>query len=162
MSDSVKRYKKNPPSSQKILLGVMGERIVASILRKEGRIVEESLNVFDEEKDMLVDGKKVEVKTQVPYMMEDSFAVPLKQVYKIMKCHKVYFVSVPMQKTPDDLEGCVFEFDPSNNPKAHRVERHDGEKVTCFPRRQDAMRIIHRITDEGILSQLRYLSTSYL
>ena len=95
--EETKKYKKQPPAVQKILLGMIGERIVASILRGNGHLVEESLNVFDTEKDMLVDGNPVEVKTQVPYVIEDSFAV-----------------------------------------------------------------FIGRITDEAILKQLRYLSTSYL
>lgn len=150
------------PAAQKILLGIMGERIVAHTLRKQGHIVEESLNVFDSEKDMLVDNNPVEVKTQVPYMIEDSFAVFPNQLKKLKNCHRTYFVSVPL-KAEDSLAGGIFEIDlKSEDVKAHRVQRHDGVCVICFPRRQKEMKMIHQITDEGILEQLKKLSTSYL
>jgi hypothetical protein len=153
---------KQPPGIQKVLLGMIGERIVASILRVKGHQVEESLNVFDSEKDMLVDGFPVEVKTQVPYMIEDSFAVLPSQLKKLTACHRVYWVCVPL-KNFDDLAGTIFEMDPkSENLKAHRVRRHDGAEVVCFPRRQSAMKLIGKVNDENILKQLRYLSTSYL
>jgi hypothetical protein len=155
------KHKKQVPEAQKILLGIMGERIVASILRKAGHIVEESLNVFDSEKDMLVDEKPVEVKTQVPFIIEDSFAVPPHQIKKMMNCDRVYFVCVPVNK-PDDLAGGVFEMNPKDDVKAHRRTLHNGETVVCFPRRQMAMKMIHQISDPGILKQLRTLSTSYL
>lgn len=159
--EETKKYKKQPPAVQKILLGMIGERIVASILRKNGHLVEESLNVFDTEKDMLVDGNPVEVKTQVPYVIEDSFAVFPSQLPKLKSCHRVYYVSVPT-RIADDLAGCIFELDMHGDVKAHRTRRHDGTEVVCFPRRQNAMKLIGRITDEAILKQLRYLSTSYL
>lgn len=156
------KERKQIPAAQKILLGIMGERIVASILRKRGHLVEESLNVFDDEKDMLVDGKRVEVKTQVPYMIEDSFAVLPYQLKKLKGCDLVYFISVPL-KAQDPLAGAIFEIDlNSDDAKAHRVERHDGQTVICFPRRQKEMKLIDQITDEGVLEQLRKLSTSYL
>lgn len=149
------------PMVQKILLGMIGERIVAQALRKQGCIVEESLNVFDMDKDMLVDGKPCEVKTQVPFMIEDSFGVSPNQLPKIMRCHRVYFVAVPLLRH-DDLEGCVFEMDPQSPFKSHRRAIAGGKEVICFPRRQDAMKQISRVTDPAILKQLRTLSTSYL
>ena len=148
---------------RKVLLGMIGERIVASFLRKQGHEVEESLNVFDIEKDMLVDNKKVEVKTQVPIIMEDSFGVTPRQKLKIMSSHRVYFISVPLPKNEDDLEGCIFEMDPEDSSlKAHRWRSINGREMLCFPRRQPAMKLVHRITDEKVLKQLKELSTSYM
>jgi hypothetical protein len=162
------KEKKTTSSTQsvdvrKILLGMIGERIVASYLRKRGHEVEESLNVFDTEKDMLVDGNKVEVKTQVPIVIEDSFGITPSQKAKIMGSHRVYFLSVPLQRTEDDLEGTIFEMDPRDpSLKAHKWLTHKGREMICFPRRQAAMKQVHRITDERILKQLKMLSTSYL
>lgn len=147
---------------RKILLGMIGERIVAHQLRKSGHEVEESLNVYDSEKDMLVDGLPCEVKTQVPIMIEDSFGISPKQKAKIFSCHRVYFISVPL-KAGDDLAGCVFEMDPRDpNLKAHRWSANDGREMICFPRRQTALKMICQIEDQDILEQLRKLSTSYL
>jgi len=142
---------------------MIGERIVASYLRKCGHEVEESLNVFDTEKDMLVDGNKVEVKTQVPIVVEDSFGITPNQKAKVMGSHRVYFLSVPLHKTEDDLEGTIFEMDPLDpSLKAHKWLTHKGREMICFPRRQAAMKQVYRISDERILKQLKMLSTSYL
>ena len=149
------------PSSQKILLGMIGERLVAHELRKRGHVVEESLNVFDIDKDMMVDGEPCEVKTQVPFMIEDSFGVSPNQIPKIMRCHRVYFVTVPLLRQ-DELEGCIFELDPHSFFKSHRRTVAGGKEVVCFPRRQEAMKLITKIEDKKILKQLRTLSTSYL
>lgn len=154
--------KEQEDGERKILLGLIGERIVAHYLRNMGHVVEESLNVFDTEKDMMVDGKPVEVKTQVPIIVEDSFGISPGQKTKIMNCHRVYFVSVPTKRT-DDLAGGIFEMDPSaEDLKAHRWQRIDGKTMICFPRRQPAMKFVAQITDQGILDQLRKLSLSYL
>ena len=149
-------------SVQKHLLGMIGERIVASYLRKSGCDVEESLNVFDSEKDLLVDGYKCEVKTQVPIMIEDSFAISTRQRGKIMDSHRVYWISVPL-KLYDELAGCVFEMDPRDETlKGYRWTTHSGREAICFPRRQTAMKLLFKIEDSAILEQLRELSTSYL
>lgn len=155
---------KNPtkiPASQKILLGMIGERIVAQFLRSQGREVLESLNVFDSEKDMMVDGKPCEVKTQVPFMIEDSFALPVNQLKKVMGVHRLYFVCVPLNR-PDDLAGGIFEIDLNSEHKSHRRTVGGVKEVVCFPRRQPAMKKIAQINDPAILKQLRTLSTSYL
>jgi hypothetical protein len=155
-------FKSKPAPERKILLGIMGERIVAQHLRKLGHDVEESLNVFDSEKDMLVDGLPVEVKTQVPIMVEDSFGIAPSQKAKIYTCHRVYFISVPL-KGHDELAGCVYEMDPRDESlKAHRWSTHAGREMIFFTRRQKAMKHIFTIDNEDILEQLRKLSTSYL
>ena len=144
------------------MLGMIGERIVATQLRRQGFLVEESLNVFDSEKDMLVNDMPCEVKTQVPIMIEDSFGISPNQRNKILNAHRVYWISVPL-KAEDELAGCVFEMDPSDvNLKAHRWHTNDGREMICFPRRQSAMKQIFKIQDEDVLNQLRTLSTSYL
>lgn len=155
-------YKKPDPKIQKIMLGMIGERIVASYLRKQGHEVDESLNVFDNEKDMLVDGKNCEVKTQVPIMVEDSFAISPNQRNKVLSAHRVYWINVPI-KIEDEMAGCVFEMNPNDEAiKAHRWRTRSGREMICFPRHQTAMKILFKIEDPEILDQLRMLSTSYL
>lgn len=156
------QHKPVDPGHLKILLGLMGERIVASHLRNLGHRVDESLNPFDSEKDMLVDGLPVEVKTQVPVIVEDSFGVSPKQRNKILSCHRVYWLSVPFRAN-DELAGWVFEMNPADaNLKAHRWYTNNGREMLLFPRRQTAMLPLFQITDTVILGQLRKLSTSYL
>ena len=53
-------------------LGLIGEKVITNMLTKEfpGIVIEHSLNKFDSEKDMLVDGKKVEVKDKDRYVRD--------------------------------------------------------------------------------------------
>ena len=148
---------------KKVLLGLIGERIVAKVLRDNGHTVDESLDPFDSEKDMSVDGQRVEVKTQVHVVIEDSFGILRSQLKKIMGSHRVYFVSVPpaRQLNQDDLMGGVFELDPSQEFKMHRTLLGDRE-VLCIPRRQSAMRMIHQVADETLLARMQELTSSYM
>jgi len=148
---------------KKVLLGLIGERIVAKVLRDSGHTVDESLDPFDSEKDMNVDGQRVEVKTQVHVVIEDSFGIPRSQLKKIMASHRVYFVSVPPAReiNQDDLMGCVFELDPSSDFKMHRAMIGKNETL-CIPRRQTAMRMIYQVTDPTLLTRMQELTSSYM
>jgi len=145
---------------KKILLGMLGEKIVAKHLRDSGCIVEESLNIFDSDKDMVVDGKNIEVKTNAPLFFYNSFTVSDKQYNKIINSHRVYWLSVPLQTINDEYAGCIFEMDPSI-VKSYRITMNN-RSVTAFKRIQLGMKIVHKIEDPAILKQLKDLSTSYL
>jgi len=97
---------------KRVLLGMLGEKIVAKHFRDSGHQVEESLNVFDSDKDMIIDGNNVEVKTNAPLIYYDSFSFANGQYNKIMNSHRVYWVSVPLQTQEDQFAGCIFEMDP--------------------------------------------------
>ena len=147
----------------KILLGLLGEKIVAHYLRSKGYQVEESLDIFDSSKDMKVNDLKVEVKTQVPFVVYDSFAVNENQLNKMKGCRYVFFVSCPLQTVDDSYAGCVFCLDMQHESlKIERKTLKNGRNIICFPRKQEAMRNVHRVTDTKILSQMKQLSTSYL
>jgi len=147
---------------KKIMLGMVGERIVAHFLRKQGHTIEEALDPFDSEKDMLMDGSKIEVKTQVPFLVEDSFGVSPNQLPKLRGNHRVYFVSVPPNKNVDPNAGCIYELDSTDAFKCHRRTLGSGREVLCIPRNQIAMKIIGKIEDESLLNTLVKLSTSCL
>jgi hypothetical protein len=146
---------------KKTLLGVLGERIVAKYLRDCGRLVNESLYMFDSSKDMEVDGHCVEVKTQTPLLIHDAFTVGINQMNKIQNSHKVYWVSVPPAKITDPLGGGVFEMDPKV-ASSFSYRLRTGREVICFKRNQDGMKIIYQIKDKKLLNHLQELSTSYL
>lgn len=146
---------------KRVLLGMLGEKIVAKHFRDSGHQVEESLNVFDSDKDMVIDGYNVEVKTNAPLIYYDSFSFKKGQYNKIMNAHRVYWVSVPLQTQEDQFAGCVFEMDPKV-AKLHTITFSSGQKAIGLCRQQEGMKIIHRIEDPNILKQLRELSSSYL
>jgi hypothetical protein len=147
---------------KKVMLGMVGERIVAYFLRKQGHDIEESLDPFDSEKDMLMDGQRIEVKTQVPFLVEDSFGLHPGQLKKLRGNHRAYFVSVPPSKNVDPNAGCIYELDTTVEFKCHRRVVANGREVLCIPRNQSAMKIIGKIEDESLLDTLVKLSTSYL
>jgi hypothetical protein len=146
---------------KKTLLGILGEKIVAKYLRDKGHNVNESLYMFDSSKDLDVDGNNVEVKTQVPFLIYDSFAVGINQMNKIQNSHRVYWVSVPPTKVNDALAGYVFEMDPKiATSTLHRLKT--GREIMCFKRNQEGMKIVYQIKDQKLLNHLSELSTSYL
>jgi hypothetical protein len=154
--------KKQSIDVKKVMLGMTGERIVAHYLRKRGHEVEESLDPFDSEKDMLMDGNKIEVKTQVPFLVEDSFAVSPSQLPKIRGSHRVYFVSVPPSRNVDPNAGWIYELTDTENFKCHRRMLSSGRETLCIPRNQTVMQKLAKIEDEKLLNTLQLLSTSYL
>lgn len=146
---------------KKTLLGMLGEKIVAKYLRDRGHTVNESLYMFDSTKDFEVDGEHVEVKTQVPFFIYDSFAVSINQINKIQNSHKVYWVSVPPTKTTDVMGGFIFEMDPKvATGFLHKLKT--GREVMCFKRNQEGMKVVYQIKDQKLLKHLQELSTSYL
>lgn len=143
------------------LLGILGERIIAKLLRHHGHAVDESLDMFDSIMDMQVDGKPVEVKTLVPLLIHNSFAVNINQYEKIKNADKVYWISVPPSKITDELSGCIFEMDPKI-AKHFTYKLKNGRELMCFKRKQDGMKIIKRLRNKKLLNHLQKLSTSYL
>jgi hypothetical protein len=154
--------KKQSIDVKKVMLGMVGERIVAHYLRLDGHFVEESLDPFDSEKDMLMDDHKIEVKTQVPFLVEDSFGVHPSQLPKLRGNYRVYFVSVPPSKNLDPNAGWIYELDSTQDFKCHRRTLGTGREVLCIPRNQLLMRKYVQITDPKLLKTLQMLSTSYL
>ena len=146
---------------KRVLLGMLGEKIVAKHFRDSGHQVEESLNVFDSDKDMIIDGYNIEVKTNAPLIYYDSFSFPKSQHDKIMNSHRVYWVSVPLQTQEDQFAGCIFEMDPKV-AKLHTIKFNSGTTSIGIRRQQDGMKVIHKIEDPTILKQLKELSSSYL
>jgi hypothetical protein len=146
---------------KKVLLGMLGEKIVAKHFRDTGHQVDESLNVFDSDKDMIINGYNIEVKTNAPLIYYDSFSFPKSQYNKIMNAHRVYWVSVPLQTKDDQFSGCIFEMDPKV-AKLHTITFNSGQTTIGLRRQQDGMKVIHKIEDQTLLNHLKELSSSYL
>lgn len=140
---------------------MLGEKIVAKYLRDQGKLVEESLDVFDSEKDMIVDGNNVEVKTQAPLFYYDSFGVNLNQVKKLENSYRVYWLSVPLSTKDDQYSGCLFEMDPKV-AKMELIKFKGGRQVAGYRRNGPGMKIVYKIEEESLLNQLKELSSSYM
>jgi hypothetical protein len=141
-------------------LGLMGEKIIINLLNEEGRKVITSINKYDSEKDLLADGKKVEVKTQVPFIMKNSFSFKPNQLRKCRSVDELYFVSVPAGRHTDKWEGWIFKA----NPKEFITTQHrtkDGRDMLLIAREQSALTPIKKMTDEEIKELQKYTVSEY-
>ena len=143
------------------ILGRMGEKIVANYLRKHGRPVEEAIDHFDREKDMVVDGKFVEVKTEQAFVYKDAFSFRENQLNKCSRVDELYFVSVPPLIKPDyKWGGWIFKTDPS----AFTVSKYrtkQGVDMLLIAIEQPALTPWVKMTDEEIAELSKYAQSSY-
>lgn len=128
------------------LLGKTGEKIIANELSKMGFVVEHSINNFDSEKDFLVDGKKIEVKTEQPYVMKNSITIRETQLKKCQNVDLLFFVTVPpLMRENYKWGGWIFRVDP----KSFVYEKYTtkkGIKMVSISILQDAVIPIRELT----------------
>lgn len=107
---------KNLSHKMKIeLLGKTGEKIIANELSKQGFVIEHSINNFDSEKDLLVNGKKIEIKTEQPYVLKNSITIRETQLKKCRSVDFLFFVTVPpLIKRDYKWGGWIFQVDPKS------------------------------------------------
>lgn len=77
------------------LIGDAGEKVVLSLLKTLNRPVIMSDNFYDAEKDMSCDGKKIEIKTEQPYVKKNAFTFHKNQLEKCTSVDELYVVSIP-------------------------------------------------------------------
>jgi hypothetical protein len=136
-----------------IRLGIIGERLVGNRFTEEGCKVIYPVNPFDDGKDLLVDEKKVEVKTLVPMVKGNYFQLHENQLYKLQTCDRVIFVSVPFPSgTKHSSCGNIYEVVPKGG-------RHDQNlHILIFD--ISALKLLWTITDDNELAYLKRYSTS--
>lgn len=136
---------KNDESQAK--LGRAGETIVLNWLSKQGIIFEAAVDQFDNRKDVVADGKKIEVKTQVPFVNANSFTFKDNQLKKCMNADYVYFVSVPNKKRPHSSDGKVYCIE-SSKIQAQLYTTKDGRNMILVPIDQEHMQEVFTMSDE--------------
>lgn len=143
-------------------LGLAGEKVVANMLNKlhPGLVIEHSINKYDSEKDMLVDGKKVEVKTESPFVFKNCFSFRPNQLRKCRNVDAFYIVSVPHIKFKHYSDGWVYRLIPSEFKTIEYVTKF-GVKMIGIPIKQDACIPVYKMTDEEIKELMKYSNTEY-
>lgn len=89
-------------------VGKSGETIIANWFTMQGSSVVLSEDSFDHHKDMVIDGKTVEIKTQVPFVKERAFSFRENQLRKCSKVELVIFVAIPNTQFPSRYDGKVY------------------------------------------------------
>jgi len=136
-------------------MGRAGETIIHNWLNKNGFIVEASVDQYDSEKDMLVEGKKIEVKTQVPFVIKDAFSILQKQLKKCLNADVVYFISVPNTKHKHYSDGKVYRID-SDKIKYQFHKTKDGRQMILIPIGQPDMKEVFTISPKECEILQRY------
>jgi hypothetical protein len=142
----------------KVKTGDLGEKLVAKFYRGKGLHVEESLDLFDRKKDMLVDEKHTcEVKTQQLWHREQAFTVKPNQVQKCMDVDILVFVETPSKYNGNNV--MIYEF-----PKEKRrtlVKRTKDNRVMHLFLKKDAV-LLETVTDTMVVDQFkRYTLSSW-
>lgn len=141
-------------------LGLMGEKIVINMLNEQGCKVKTSVDKYDSEKDMVVDGKKVEVKTQVPFIMQNAFTFKPNQLRKCRGVDELYFVSVPAGRHGDKWEGWIFKANPKTfTTRQYRTK--DGRDMILVDREQESLTPVLKMSSEEIKELQKYTVSGY-
>ena len=142
------------------ILGKTGEKIVSNFYSRKGKIVEQSINNFDSGKDMMVDGAKVEVKTQVPFVIKNAFSFRKNQLRKCLNADGVVFVSVPNSVKPHWSDGKVYLIEPSALKYSFYTTK-DGREMVLIPINQPDMMEIYVMTQEECAELQKYTSSEW-
>lgn len=141
-------------------LGRIGEKIVANYMSRNGKIVQESIDPYDRTRDMMVDGNSVEVKTQVPFIIENSFSFKQNQLHKCRNVDILFFIAAPAPKHKYKWEGWLFAVEPKKFKTKQRVTK-DGRKMILIPIEQDAVKPIEKISDSDLNVMRKYTVSEY-
>lgn len=142
-------------------LGKTGEKIVANYLTEMGQKVQHSIDNFDREKDFLVDGKKVEVKTEQPYVLKNAISIRDTQLNKCRSVDCLYFVLVPpLINREYKWGGVILKVDPKTfQYKAYTTKL--GTKMVEIPIDQPAVELVKNLSDDEKKELLKYAISAY-
>lgn len=142
-------------------LGLLGEKIMTNYFNSQGMLVEHAIDKFDREKDMTVNGKKVEIKTEQPYVMKDSLTIRETQLKKCKSVDELYFVTVPPSFRPTyEWSACIFKVDPENF-KYFKYTPKDGRKMIAIPINQESVEFIKKLSDVERNELIKYRTSAY-
>lgn len=120
------------------MLGRAGETIIVNYCTAAGQKVTMSVDQYDSTKDMIIDGLKVEVKTQVPFIYKNAFSFKENQLKKCLSVDRVIFVSVPNDKMPHFSSGKVYLIKAAELKHTSYTTK-DGRKMILVPIDQPGM-----------------------
>jgi hypothetical protein len=140
---------------QRSKTGDLGEKLVARYYRSLSYTVEESLDLFDQRKDMTVDGLTCEVKTQQLWHKEQAFTVKSNQVEKCTDIDILIFVETPSKYNGNKVN--IYEF--AKDRRATRVMRTSDNRMMHLFYKKNA-NLLTTITDGVIVQQFNRYSLS--
>lgn len=137
-----------------LMLGALGEKIVRCLAQNQGMMVKEPMSMYASDKDLLINDKTCEVKTQRRWVTEDAFTVKANQVRKCTNVDLLFFVEQPAM---GEKEIRIYECPPEQRRWRTRITR-DGRTMHLLNRRD--MNLVEIVTDEQIISEMQSFSNS--
>jgi hypothetical protein len=145
----------NDRSTSMYHLGRAGEVIFGNYMSRQGKIVEYSIDQYDDKRDMKIDGLSYEVKTQVPFVIENAFTVKENQLRKLKAADYTVFVSVPLKTSNHWSAGKVYIIPGSDVGNiVRRRQTRDGRQMILLPIRE--MTELFTIADDHAMILQQY------
>ena len=135
------------------MLGNLGEKIVRHLAQEEGCVVKENPSLYDNTKDLTINGKSCEVKTQTRFVVERAFSVKENQVTKCNNVDLLYFVETPIEGDIINIYEC-----PKENRNFRTRPTKDGRLMYLLD--IDAMNVIYSLKDQWVANEMRQNSNS--
>ena len=144
------------------ILGKIGEKYVGNYLAKNRR-VEFSLDNFDSEKDLLADGKTVEVKVGTPLITEGAIAFKKSQLTKCRSVDEFYYVTIPAPKHHYRWCGWLFRIENNFKCKVRNITRSNGwiDEMVLVTIEQDAVIPMFKVENSVINEMMKYTTSKY-
>jgi hypothetical protein len=159
MSSMIERLKakQNDLDEKKTRLGKMGEICVGNWASTQGKTVIHAIDPYDSQKDLIIDGVTVEVKTQVPYINEMAFSIRPNQIRKCREVGDLYFIALPSPHARFAYEGqgWIYHADPKTFTHRETVTR-GGKTMILIDIKQPAVIPVVEISKEDIDLMMRY------
>ena len=141
--------------------GLLGEKIMTNYFNTQGFMVEHSIDKFDREKDMLVNGKKVEIKTEQPLVFKNCLTIRETQLKKCRSVDELYFVTVPPSFRENyQYGGCIFKVDPENFKWTKWIPK-DGRQMCAISIFQESVKFIKKLSDAECKELIKYRNSNY-
>jgi hypothetical protein len=140
----------------KVKTGDLGERLVARYFRSRGLHVEESIDLFDQKKDMVVNEKHTcEVKTQQLWHKENAFTIKPGQIAKCRDVDILIFVETPSKYNGNVVN--LYEF-PRDKRQTRSLCTRDGRTMHLYAK--ENARLLATISDSLIVDQFNRYTLS--
>lgn len=142
------------------MLGRAGETIIANYCTSAGQKVVMSVDQYDSNKDMTVDGLMIEVKTQVPFVYKNAFTFRKNQLRKCTNADLVLFISVPARDKPHHSYGKVYMIKSEKLQYSDYITK-DGREMILIPINQKDMEEFFILTKEECDILQRYSTSAW-
>jgi hypothetical protein len=142
---------------KKTRLGKMGEICVGNWASTQGKVVIHAIDPYDSQKDLVIDGVSVEVKTQTPYINEMAFSIRPNQIRKCRAVDELYFVALPSPQARFFYEGQCWVYKVDPKAFIHReIVTRGGKTMILVDIKQPAVVPVVEISPEDVDLMMRY------